>query len=105
MVIAVYGIIDTLANELSSPLLLFSMMRNFYKKKERKDKYKKKVVGSRSTVFSVVRVARSLVFCVMFCRSLFVLLSFFFWPSYCLSFDDVRLLITSLWYLYIFLHV
>jgi hypothetical protein len=31
-------------------------------------------------VFSGVRVARSLVFCVMFCRSLFVLLPLFFWP-------------------------
>jgi hypothetical protein len=30
--------------------------------------------------FSGVRVARSLVFCVMFCRLLFVLLSLFFWP-------------------------
>jgi len=29
-------------------------------------------------VFSGVRVARSLVLCVMFCRSLYVLLSFFF---------------------------
>jgi len=34
--------------------------------------------------------------CLMFCRSLFVLLSFFFWPWYCLSFFDFRLLITSL---------
>ena len=32
--------------------------------------------------FSWVRVARSLVFCVVFCRSLFV-----FWPLFCLSFD------------------
>ena len=31
-------------------------------------------------VLSGVRVARSLVFWVVFCRSLFVLLSFFFWP-------------------------
>ena len=30
-------------------------------------------------------------FCVMFCRSLFVL---FFWPLYCLSLLDLRLLIT-----------
>jgi hypothetical protein len=30
----------------------------------------------------------------MFCRSLFVLLSFFFWPSCCLSFFDLRILIT-----------
>jgi hypothetical protein len=33
-------------------------------------------------------------FICMFCRSLFVLLSFFFWPLYCLFFDW-RLLITS----------
>jgi hypothetical protein len=33
---------------------------------------------SNQKCFSGVRVARSLVFCVMFCRSLFVLLSFFF---------------------------
>ena len=32
-----------------------------------------------------VRVSRSLVLCVIFCKSLFVLLSFFFWPLWCLS--------------------
>ena len=36
-----------------------------------------------------------LVFWVMFCRSLFVLLSFFFWPLCCMSYD-LRLLITPL---------
>ena len=41
-------------------------------------------------------VARSLVFCVMFCRSLCVLLSFFFWSLYCLSFFDLRVLISPL---------
>ena len=35
-------------------------------------------------------------FMCMFCRSLFVLLSFVFWPLCCLSFFDLRLLITSL---------
>ena len=35
-------------------------------------------------VFSGVYVY--LVFCVRFCRSLFVFLFFFFWPLYCLSF-------------------
>jgi hypothetical protein len=35
---------------------------------------------SPSSVFSGVRVTRSLVFMCMFCRSLFVLLYFFFWP-------------------------
>ena len=44
-------------------------------------------------VFSGVRVTRSLVLCV--CRSLFVLLSFFFWPLCCLFFD-IRILITPL---------
>jgi len=46
--------------------------------------------------FSVVRVTRSLLFCVVFCRSLFVLLSNFFWPLCCLSFFDLRLLIIPL---------
>jgi hypothetical protein len=45
--------------------------------------------------FSEVRVARSFVFCAMFCRSLFVILSFFSWPLCCLSFSDLRLLIVS----------
>jgi hypothetical protein len=35
----------------------------------------------------------------MFCRSLFVLLSFFFWPLCCQSFFDLRNLIVPLWYL------
>ena len=34
-------------------------------------------------------------FMCMFCRSLFVLLYYFFWPLYCLFFD-LRILITSL---------
>jgi hypothetical protein len=37
------------------------------------------------SVFSGIRVARSLVFCVVFSRLLFVLLSFFFWQLYRLS--------------------
>jgi hypothetical protein len=32
----------------------------------------------------------------MFCRSLFVLLYFFFWPLYCMFFFDIRILITPL---------
>jgi hypothetical protein len=32
----------------------------------------------------------------MFCRSLFVILTFFFWPLCCLSFFDLRILITPL---------
>jgi hypothetical protein len=38
----------------------------------------------------------SLVFCVVFCRSLFVLLSLFVVSLYYLSFLDLRLLITPL---------
>jgi hypothetical protein len=45
--------------------------------------------------FSGVLVTRSLVLCVMFCRSLCVPLSFFFRPLYCLSFY-LRILITPL---------
>ena len=48
-------------------------------------------------VFSGVPVARSLVFCVVFYRSLFVLLSFFFSPLCCLSLDLPH------WYLQAFL--
>ena len=46
--------------------------------------------------FSAIRVARSLVFCVMFCRLLFLFLFFFFSSLYCLSFFDLQLLITPL---------
>ena len=49
---------------------------------------------SSLSVFSGLPVARSLVFCVVFCISLFVLLSFLSWPLYCLSRLDLRLLIT-----------
>ena len=35
-------------------------------------------------------------FICMFCRSLFIFLSFFFWPLRCLSFFDLRILITAL---------
>jgi hypothetical protein len=48
-----------------------------------------------TTVLSGVRFARSLFFCEVFCRSLFVILSFFFWQLCCLSFD-LRILITPL---------
>jgi hypothetical protein len=47
-------------------------------------------------VFNGGRVTRSLGFCVVFCRSLFVLLSFFFWSLCCLSYLDIRILITPL---------
>jgi len=47
--------------------------------------------------FSGVRVDRSVVFCVVFCRSVFVLVwsvycPLFFWPLYCLSFFHFQLL-------------
>jgi len=44
--------------------------------------------------FSEVRVVRSFVFCVMFCKSLFVRLSFFFWSLSWLSVFESRLLVT-----------
>ena len=47
-------------------------------------------------VFSRIHVTRSLVLCAMFCRSLFVLLSFVFWPLCCLFFFDWRILVTLL---------
>jgi hypothetical protein len=46
-------------------------------------------------VYSGIRGARSLILCVVFCRSLFVLLFFFIWSLYCMSFD-LQLLITPL---------
>ena len=47
-----------------------------------------------------------LVFSVIFCRSLFVLLSFYSWPLHSMSVFDIGVLITSLWYfLPIVLHV
>jgi len=48
-----------------------------------------------TTDFQWVRVARSLVFYVLFCRLLFVVLSFFLWPLCCLS-SNLRRLITLL---------
>ena len=47
-------------------------------------------------VFGGVHVTPSLVFICLFCRSLFVLLYFVFWPLYCLFFFDIRILITPL---------
>ena len=48
---------------------------------------------SSHPVLRVVRVARFLVFYCMFCRSLFVHLSFFFWPLFSI---DLRLLVIPL---------
>jgi hypothetical protein len=47
-------------------------------------------------IFSEVQVAPSLVFCEDFCRSLFVLVYFFFWPLCCLYCFDLQILITPL---------
>ena len=55
-----------------------------------------KYINKIKLVFSWVRVVQSLDFCVVFCRSLFVLLYFFFSPLCCLSFFDIRILITPL---------
>jgi len=48
--------------------------------------------------FCRVCVTQSSVFRVVFYRSLFVCLYFFFWPLYCLSFFNSWLLITTLVY-------
>jgi hypothetical protein len=50
---------------------------------------------SSPSVLCGVRVARSLVFCVIICRSLFALMFFFIWQLCCLFFD-LRLLIDPL---------
>ena len=47
-------------------------------------------------IFSVVHVAQTLAHCVVFCKSYFVFLFFFYWPLYFLFYFDSRLLITPL---------
>ena len=54
------------------------------------------VAAEFSRVFCRIDVAPSVVLCVLFCRSLFVFLSFFCWPLYRLSYFDLWLLITTL---------
>ena len=49
--------------------------------------------------FSGFRGTLSWVLCILFCRSLFVLLSFFCWPLCYLSFFVVWILITDYWLL------
>jgi len=49
--------------------------------------------ASSPPVISGILVAQSLVFWLLFCISLIVLLSFYLWTSYCLSFNDLRILI------------
>jgi hypothetical protein len=53
----------------------------------------RQITDVSSPVFSGILVSRSSVFCVMFCRSLFVL---FLLPLHCQSFFELRLLITAL---------
>jgi hypothetical protein len=48
--------------------------------------------------------ARSCVFCVMFYRSLFVILSYSSWSWYCLSFFDLQAVLLSLRFLQTFLN-
>ena len=55
---------------------------------------------SSPPVFSGVRVTRSLVLYVYFVERC---LYFFFWPLCCHGVFDIRILITSLWYLQTFL--
>jgi hypothetical protein len=47
-------------------------------------------------VSSGARVVRPIAFCVVFCRSLFVLLFFFIWSLCCLSVFELRILIIPL---------
>ena len=59
---------------------------------------------SSPPVFSWINVARSLVFCVVFCRWLFVFLSIFLCPLCCLPFFNLRLPQTFLKFLSCSLH-
>jgi hypothetical protein len=49
---------------------------------------------SSPPIFSEVPVTRYLVLCVCFCKWLFVRLSFFIWPFFCLFYFDLRILMT-----------
>jgi hypothetical protein len=60
------------------------------------NKLRYRVVCTKPPGFGGVRVVRSLVFCAMFCRWLFVLFPLFFWPLCCLSFFYLRPLVTPL---------
>jgi len=57
-----------------------------------------KLPKGNQKVFSVVRVVRSLVFCVMFCRSLFVLL-FCFYIKFVSDLRQVGGFLRVLWFL------
>jgi hypothetical protein len=45
----------------------------------------------------------SLLFCIVFCRSLFVLLSSFGWSLYCVALDLQILIILTFWYFQTFI--
>ena len=47
-------------------------------------------------ILSGIRAAQSSVFCVVFCRPLFIILSLFVWPLHCLPVFDLWLPITLL---------
>jgi hypothetical protein len=50
----------------------------------------------KGTMMEMMPMDNIFSFMCMFCRSLFVLLSFFFWPLCCLFFFNLRILITPL---------
>jgi hypothetical protein len=50
-------------------------------------------VGTWRTTKTMLSCYSIFSFMCMFCRSLFVLLYFFFWPLCCLFFFDIRILI------------
>ena len=52
------------------------------------------IISRKDFVCCGVHCAQCLVFCVMFCRLSIVLLSFFLWSLYSLSFVDLQFLIT-----------
>ena len=85
---------------LVTALVSSSLSYHFRVRCNSKGHYRRHIVRSNpygaSPVFSGVRVARSLVFCVVFCGSLFVLLFFFSSSLCCLSFFETRILNTSM---------
>ena len=77
-------------------LICRSTMRNCKRHSHKKCLVRLLEHMSSPLVLSWVIAARSLVFFVVFCRSLFVPLPFFIWPLYCLSFFYLWLLVTTL---------
>ena len=85
-------------NHVLSSWMTYHRMCNKRKKVPRVEQELLTLPGHLSSLpnCSGVRVARSLGFCIILCRSLFVLLFSFFWPLYCLSVFGLRILITLL---------